>query len=468
MKNVLRISFLFVLFSSLLFPVSFSQPSARLKYASRVDRDGWICVHLEGTPSDIGFQHGYLLAEEIDDALLMMKSFLKGSTGKDWAFYRDAAKRMFVPKLGEEYGVEMQGIVDGLAARDKRYDLVDIAALNGWMELAWYYVPYLANKVKADSILNKAPGNCSAFIATGSYTADGRIVMAHNTWVEYLVGERWNIAADIVPARGHRIMMDAFPGFIHSGDDFAINDAGILITETTITGLRVFNEQGTPEFVRMRRAAQYAGSIDEFVELMSGDNNGAYGNTWLVGDLKSNEIAKFDLGLRNQRLWRTKDGVFVGANFGTDEKLLKEETTFNAGDSTNSPNSRRARWDQIMLKFKGSIDAEAAKQFLGDHMDVHQGKDANNRCVLCGHADEDPLGIPEWSNPAYYPVGATSGKVTTAALASELKFWGRMGHPCGQDFIVSTFLAKHPEYRWMEPGFRDMKSYPWTLLRAKR
>ena len=28
---------------------------------------GWTQVHLEGTPSEIGYQHGYLLAAEIQD-----------------------------------------------------------------------------------------------------------------------------------------------------------------------------------------------------------------------------------------------------------------------------------------------------------------------------------------------------------------------------------------------------------------
>ncbi len=461
MKALLRL----LLLSLFLFPFSLLlAQDSRLKSSSRSDHDGWIQLHLEGSPSEIGYQHGYLLADEIDDAFRMFKSFLKGATDKDWAFYREAADRMFVPKLGDEYRAEMQGIADGLAAKGKHYDLTDLTVLNGWMELAWYYVPWLANQAKADSMNNRAPGNCSAFIATGSFTKDGKIVMAHNTWVEYVVGERWNVAMDIAPAKGHRISMDAFPGFIHSGDDFAINDAGILITETTITGLKSFNWRGTPEFVRARRAEQYASSIDEFVKLMSEDNNGAYGNTWLVGDLKTNEIAKLDLGLKHQHLWRTTDGMYVGANFGTDELLLKEETTFNVADSMNSPNSRRARWNQIMAAFKGKIDAEAAKRFMADHYDVHLGTEANNRCVLCGHADEDPVGIPEWSNGPFYPVGATSGKVTTADMARGMKFWARIGHPCGQDFIVASFMAKHPEYKWMEPGFRDMKAGPWTIV----
>ena len=41
--------------------------AARLKPAYRFERSKWVYVHLEGSPSDIGYQHGYLLAPEIDD-----------------------------------------------------------------------------------------------------------------------------------------------------------------------------------------------------------------------------------------------------------------------------------------------------------------------------------------------------------------------------------------------------------------
>ena len=203
---------------------------SRLKNSFREDNSGWVYVHLEGTPRDIGFQHGWHLAPEIDDALQMFAFFLERATKRDRAFFREAAGRMFWPKLEAEYKEEIEGIAEGMRARlpDKKYDAIDITALNGWIELAWYYVPYLDEKVKAGSGDNKAPNYCSAFIATGSYTEDSRIVMGHNAWVEYIIGERWNVIADIVPKKGFRIMMDAIPGYIHSGDDFVINGAGIL------------------------------------------------------------------------------------------------------------------------------------------------------------------------------------------------------------------------------------------------
>ena len=39
------------------------QSADRLGKASRENKNGWVYVHLEGSPSDIGYQHGYLLSE---------------------------------------------------------------------------------------------------------------------------------------------------------------------------------------------------------------------------------------------------------------------------------------------------------------------------------------------------------------------------------------------------------------------
>ena len=41
-------------------------PDARLGDAYKFHEGGWTYVHLSGTPEEIGFQHGYLLAKEID------------------------------------------------------------------------------------------------------------------------------------------------------------------------------------------------------------------------------------------------------------------------------------------------------------------------------------------------------------------------------------------------------------------
>src|SRR5438445_13119590 len=92
----------------------------RLAKASRENKNGWVYVHLEGSPSDIGYQHGYLLAPEIDTTLRMFQYFLPRDTmHKDWAFYRQAARNFLWDKLDREYKDEINGIVAGLHARQK-------------------------------------------------------------------------------------------------------------------------------------------------------------------------------------------------------------------------------------------------------------------------------------------------------------------------------------------------------------
>ena len=442
----------------------------RLKASSREDRDGWIHVRLEGTPREVGFQHGWLLAPEIDDTLQALGVLAENSAKRDWPFFREAAARMFWPRLDPECRDEIEGIAEGLKARlpSTRFDKTDITALNGWIEISGYYIPYLEQKLKTGSGRSRAPGSCSAFIATGRYTSDGRIVMGHNNWVDYVMGERWNVVLEIKPEKGHRIIMDALPGYVHSGDDFVINSAGLVYTETTIDKFKGFREDGVPEFARARKAAQYASSIDDFIRIMTTDGNGAYANDWLVGDLKTNEIARLELGLRNQPVWRTNDGYYIGSNFASDEKLIAEETTFDVNNMRQSVLVRKARWEQLMEEYKGYIDVEDGKLFEADHVDMATGRMGSNSNVLCGHVDEDPKGAPELNWGSYAPAGSVQGKVTSTALVKEMKMWAHMGHPCGRDFIAAEFLEKHPEYKWQEPVLKDLKAHPWTLFEAKR
>ncbi|HVV05921.1 MAG TPA: C45 family peptidase [Puia sp.] len=442
-----------------------TDPLAR---ASRKDSSGWIYVHLEGSPSDIGYQHGYLLAEDIDTTLQTLSAFLLHETKKDWQFYRRCAANFLWPKVDSEYKAEINGIVAGLKAKHKNYDSLDITALNAQEELAYYYVPQLMDKQKPGSGDNKAPGNCSAFIATGSYTKDGKIVIGHNNWTSYMVGQHWNVIADIVPDKGSHMLMDCMPGYIHSGDDFVITSNGILITETTITQFKGFDSTRTPEFVRARKSAQYANSIDDVIRLFVTGNNGGYANDWLIGDIKTNEVAKLELGLKDYKVWRSKDTAIVGSNFASDPKLIKEETTFSTTDPTTSPNARKKRMEQLVLvDLKGKIDLEQGQKIESDHYDVTRHTNANNKCVVCGHVDEDKKGCMEWDWPAYYPGGSVQSKITTADLAKDLKFWAHMGHPCGQDFIAAPFYKLHPEYAWQAKYLTALRAYPWTLFGAR-
>ena len=42
-------------------------PDPRLSGGYTFNRDGWTYVHLEGTPTEIGYQHGSMMARQIED-----------------------------------------------------------------------------------------------------------------------------------------------------------------------------------------------------------------------------------------------------------------------------------------------------------------------------------------------------------------------------------------------------------------
>jgi hypothetical protein len=423
---------------------SAATPADKLQGSQRFERNSWIYVRLAGAPDQLGYQHGYLLSEEIRDLLRVMKGMADHNPKYKWAFMRSTAEKIFWPKLDEEYRREIDGIVAGLAARNVTADRWDLVAMNAWYEVGYYTASL--DKQQGSEPLAKAPGNCSAFIATGSWTKDKRIVMGHNAWTDYMVGTRWNIIFDLRPEKGHRILMDGLPGVITSDDDFGVNDNGIVITETTITGFFGFDPNGKPEFARARKALQYSDSIDDYVRIMLDGNNGGYANDWLVGDNKTGEIALFELGLKEHSVRRTKDGYFVGSNFPVDEKLLKAETNFDPKNKASSPNARRTRWEQLMAEHKGRIDVEAAKQFETDAYDAYEKKPGPNERSLCGCVELSPRAIPEWDWPAYYPGGTVQAKVTDGRLAEQMQLWAAYGHPCGPDFSAEEFLKQHKQY----------------------
>jgi len=90
-----------LLFSTALFADAPKDP--RLAGSYSFDRSGWKYVHLEGTPEQIGFQHGYLLAPEIADLFQVLKLEDTHSTKRDWQFFRDASKNMLWPHIDAEY-----------------------------------------------------------------------------------------------------------------------------------------------------------------------------------------------------------------------------------------------------------------------------------------------------------------------------------------------------------------------------
>lgn len=427
----------------------------------RFDAHGWTYLHVEGDADERGFQHGQLMARELGEIVRTLRHVVYFDTGKPWVSFAESAEKLFAHHLDAELSDEIRGIADGARQEGVTIDWRDVLAWNGYEELLGSWWPH-------------AKGRCSAFLAHGAATLGGGIVMAHNSWDEFVTGQYQNVLLDLVPSRGQRIFMQAAAGYVNSLADWFLTSAGLIGTETTIDGFSAFDPSGVPEFVRARRAMQYAERLEDFVDIMQERNNGGYANSWLVGDVRSDEILRLELGLAYTNVERNpKNGYFIGFNAAYDPRIRNLECVAGGFlDVRRHEGARRVRLDQLLRQCHGTIDVEIAQKILADHHDVYlEQKGETERArehpcarTLCGHYELDPrehVSDPERPLP-FQPRGTLDGKVCDSAMARELTFLARWGTSCGRPFVAGEFLEAHPQWGHLEGYLHDRPARPWV------
>jgi len=389
--------------------------------AYRYPSAGWIYLHIEGAPYERGYQHGHLMAREIPEYLERCASSL-GSRDQ-WSEYRTTANALFLRGFDREILEEMRGIADGSSDAgakwlNRRIDLMDIVVANVTVEMGELSSAVSTTATGLEGLNFDKPGyaapkrdsvvdHCSAFAATGPATRDGKMVIGHVTWWPLTLAEQTNVMLDIKPASGHRMLIQSYPGGIESGTDWYQNDAGVVLTETTINQTP-FNIQGTPIAFRARMAIQYGGNIDEVVERLGTRNNGLYTNEWLIGDAKNNEIAMYELGTNRSKLWRSSKNEWFGNAPG-----------FYWGD--NNPKDLDVRLENYPDPQRGPsyIPYVPAVRDLA-WLDLYN----RNR----GQIDEQ-FGFLAFRTAPLVSASTMDAKVATSDLASRLMVWAEIGKP---------------------------------------
>jgi hypothetical protein len=254
---------------------------------------------------------------------------------------------------------------------------------------------------------------------------------------------------------------------IWSGTDFFVTANGIIGTETTIGGFMPY-EKKAPIGYRIREAMQYGKTLDDYVERLLKDNSGDYANSWLFGDINTNEILRIELGLKYHNVERTKNGYFIGFNAPYDPQIRNLECN-NSGfyDIRRHQGARYVRLTELMDEHKGKLNVEVAKKIIADHYDVYLHKE-DNPCsrTVCSHYDLDAR---EYMSQAdrpkpFSPHGAVDGSVVDSALAKEMKFDMRYGNSCGIPFIAKEYFKKHIQWRNFEPYIFDRPTQPWHVF----
>lgn len=423
--------------------------------AYRYPQAGWIVLHIEGEPYERGYQHGRLMAPEIVRFIPELARYRSTRAPTDaWRDLRLIADALFLRRFDPEYLEEMKGIADGAAAAGARFDgrpldLLDIVTINADIETNFLEDALEATPTGLEGrrfhepaergVIRPQEGHCSAFAAVGPATADGQVVIGHITMWNLFHAYHYNVWLDVKPARGHRVLMQTYPGGIMSGLDYYMNDAGLVVCETTIKQTRF--EPGVPLADRIRRALQYGASIDDAVRVLRQDNNGLYTNEWLLADTRAGEIAMFELGTHRSRLWRSSRnewfggtaGFYWGCNNPRDVEVRLETIPSTSGRPANvvfHPSDRDRTWLGLFDQRGRGIDVE--------------------------------FGFRAFGTPPLAASHSLDAKFTTTSMVKELATWARFGPPMGVTWEPTDFE------RARFPGIHPLVANDWTVLRAER
>lgn len=437
----------------------------KLKNGFSLQKNGWTYIYIKGNPRERGYAHGYLIADDFIKIQKMLHFFIYQSHGIKWDYFIEKINEDFYEMTKNKYPElfeEMLGISEGLNANHCKTTIQEIIAWNFYYSISYWF----GNPEHSKSHEGGSKDRCSAFIAVGDWTEDGKIVCAHNSFCDYIDGQYSYVVLDIQPTNGHRIIMQTCPGWIWSGSDFFITSNGIIGTETTIGGFTQY-EKKIPIAYRIRTAMQYGNSLDEYVKILLDGNSGDYANSWLFGDIHTNEIMRLELGLKYHNVEKTTNGFFIGFNATYDPRIRNLECS-NQGffDIRRHQGARHVRLSDLMDEYKGKLNIDVAKQIMADHYDVYLKTE--NKCsrTVCSHYDLDPRefmtapGRPV----SFAPHGAVDGFVVDSNMAKKMMICGRFGNSCGTPFLKDEYFKNNRQFEMYEPYIFDRPSQPWTEI----
>lgn len=458
----------------------------------RYNIQGWVYVQIKGDPYHRGYQHGYLLSDEIVDLmhrwsnmihnhpkLKLINRFMSQKTYDRisciwWDFCKNLAEKMYWDEYPEEYKEEIRGIAAGatdhggmiygdpitykdVLASNEMYEMMSKLTYRkfrkGFHPLRSLYYSLKPEISKYQTLsfdefeegftlhhLSVFPHHCSSFIATGDATRNNEIIISNSMWSSsdgtglwwwsYYIAIRWNIILDVIPTNGHRFQMVCAPGYIWSNHDFYQNNEGIMFIETTLPQ-GFWSEKGLPLAIRARKAVQYASSIDDVIYYLRYRNDGVMNAIWLIGDAKTGEIARYELGLFHDAIVnRTKNGFLWSSNNPMDFWVRWEKMDWRLlakrllyyflfgldGYQYHTPRyhpaNRDIKFKELGEKYYGRIDVDIVKKIMST----------------------DPIGT-------YSP----DCKITTSSLVRDNGIWVFTGNPSGK--ILSMINYDTSEFK---------------------
>jgi len=245
-------------------PVKGINESVSLKGGWLEIRNGIKILHINGSNYEMGFQHGYLLKEEVKQNI---RAFLDYSFNSLNVTYEHLLEIWNVMKdyVPQEYIDEIQGIADGAGIS---FD--EIAAAN--------------------MVIIVGDTGCFGISAWGNATADGKLYHTRSFDLPFNIKDpetdKYAHENSVLivrnPNNGYASISPSIAGSMHGGGGF--NNQGIAIGQQ-VCWSKDYTLNGTPGQFRVQMVLDYASNISEAINILT--NNKDFGWNFIISDSKT-------------------------------------------------------------------------------------------------------------------------------------------------------------------------------------
>jgi len=333
-------------------------------------------IYLEGDNYEIGYQHGKILAKQIDQVIQMRYQNIRNNL--DITFdevLKESEKYIYyVEKYFPDYIKEIEGLAKGSGQSFEKIFFIQVAS----------------------EFIHKPIESCSAFGVTGKYTKNRNTIIGQN-WDTSPNSQALQVILHIKPSDKPEILMFANPGVIGY---MGLNKFGHAHVANTLKSLGW--HYGVTQYFLHRKFLETK-SINECVCIAKELPLSSSAN-YLVSD---GEGAIIDIEITPMNVQTIKSEKFlVHTNHFIHKELQKYEKNYEGLDSSIS------RYERLNLLIKNNlpVDVQKMKSFLSDHN--------NYPNCICRHT-------PPHFTMASFIIESQGGKLFVAS-----------GNPCNTDFNV--------------------------------
>jgi len=361
-------------------PVIQSDGSVKFGEARLFRRGGINVLSLKGDPFEMAFQHGKLLGQQVrEGSLPQIAQSIENSLRNiipNIPVVTDTAVNYFYKHYTEaivEYSIKHSGLSRDEALLEA-YGLSEGSELPLDVIIRGAYGPESLQTILGEMMKGKtkfpvggAANECTDFVARGSLTSNGEMIIGRNT--DYPLNgffEKYTTVIYYHPTDGAQKYMAVTSAGVHTAGVIGFNESGLFLGVHTIPTTEV-STQGFSVFMVGQEVLRRAKTFDEAIAYFR-QYHSAAGWTYTLASVSENRVGAVEISNKNLAVRESKVDWHAQSNHYLTSLMSPKNLDLNASVNEDS-RARLMRAEELMKQSPGTFGVQEAVNVLSDKWD---------------------------------------------------------------------------------------------------